>query len=278
VTASRPAWGRLVGYSYRIGGAWLLRGLRGGGFPHARAGLYRLLVPVEPWRYYELGRVAAEPWAGRCLDVSSPKLLASALQDEGRGRWTAIDLLPEEIAVWRTLDPDLDLQVADGRALPFVDATFDAIACVSVIEHVAGDGDAAAMAEMWRVLRPGGVLHLTTNVSARAGEVRTRTPVYATESASGAPPDGSGAFFERRYSASTLQERLLRLQWAEEAREYVRERRPVHERFFAARPWSFLAGGLLPLVCARNFIPLADPSALPDGAFGVVYLRLRKPE
>ena len=80
MSAVRPAWARLAGHSYRVGGAWLRRGLRGGGFPYPRAGLYRLLVPVEPWRYYELGRVAAEPWVGRCLDVSSPKLLASALQ------------------------------------------------------------------------------------------------------------------------------------------------------------------------------------------------------
>jgi SAM-dependent methyltransferase len=286
VTDRRPAWGRLAGHSYRVGGAWLLRGLRGGGFPHPRAALYRLLVPVEPWRYYELGRVAAEPWEGRCLDVSSPKLLASALQHQGRGRWTAIDLLPGEIAAWRALDPDLDLRGADARALPFGDAAFDAIACVSVIEHVAEDGDAAAMAEMWRVLRPGGVLHLTTNVSARAGEVRTRAPVYATEEPvesadppepPAAPGDGAGSFFERRYTAVTLGERLLGLPWMEEAREYVRERRPVHERFFAARPWSFLAGGLLPLVCPRNFVRIADPSELPEGAFGVVYLRLRKP-
>ncbi|HMN99040.1 MAG TPA: class I SAM-dependent methyltransferase [Miltoncostaeaceae bacterium] len=277
MSAVRPAWARLAGHSYRVGGAWLLRGLRGGGFPHPRAGLYRLLVPLEPWRVYELGRVAAEPWDGRCLDVSSPKLLASALQHRGRGRWTAIDLLPGEIAIWRTLDPALDLQVADARALPFGDGTFDAVACVSVIEHVAGDGDAAAMAEMWRVLRPGGVLHLTTNVSARAGEVRTRIPVYAADGPPEPAADGAGAFFERRYSAATLRDRLLGLPWREEAREYVRERRHVHERFFAARPWSFLVGGLLPLVCARNFVPVADPADLPDGVFGVVYLRLRKP-
>jgi len=276
---SRPAWAGLVAHSYRVGGGWLLRGLRGGGFPHPRAGLYRLLVPLEPWRYYELGRVAREPWTGRCLDVSSPKLLASALRNAGRGRWTAIDLLPGEIAIWRALDPDLDLRVADARALPFEDGSFDAIACVSVIEHVAGDGDAAAMAEMWRVLRPGGVLHLTTNVSVRPGEVRTASPVYAAESSVEAPPppDGRGAFFERRYTAATIRERLLALPWEEEAREYVRERRPVHARFFAARPWSFLAGGLLPLLCARNFVPLADPSEVPEGTFGVVYLRLRKP-
>ena len=273
-----PAWARLVAQSYRLGLAWLARGVRGTGWPQPRAGLYRLLVPVEPWRYFELARVAREPFAGDCLDVSSPKLLASLLHREGAGRWVAIDLLADEVARWRMLDPGLDLRVADARALPFPDASFDGVVCVSVIEHVAGDGDAVAMAEMRRVLRPGGVLHLTTNVAARAGEVHTARPVYAH----GEPADrgtavGEGAFFERRYSGATLDERLLGADWVEEAREYVRERRPVHARFFAARPLSFLVGGLLPLVCVRNFAPVADPADLPEDAHGVVYLRLRRP-
>jgi hypothetical protein len=83
-------------------------------------------------------------------------------------------------------------------------------------------------------------------------------------------------FFERRYSSETLEARLLGLGWREEAREYVRERRPVHERFFRARPWAFLVGGLLPLVCVRNFAPMADPSELGPDEHGVVYLRLRR--
>jgi len=128
---------------------------------------------------------------------------------------------------------------------------------------------------MRRVLRPGGVLHLTTNVAARAGEVRTTRPVYGHAEPGAAA--GAGAFFERRYSRATLEERLLGAGWAEEAREYVRERRPVHARFFAARPLSFLVGGLLPLVCLRNFAPVADPADLPEGAHGVAYLRLRRP-
>ena len=274
----RPAWARLISHSYRLGGRWLAGGVRGRGWPHPRAGLYRLLVPLEPWRFFELARVAREPFTGACLDVSSPKLLASMLQREGQGCWVAIDLLEEEIDRWRTLDSDLDLRVEDARALSFADRSFDAVVCVSVIEHVPADGDAVAMAEMWRVLRPGGVLHLTTNVASRAGDVRTARAVYATEGPSGAgSSEPAGIFFERRYSAQTLNSRLLGLGWLEEAREYVRERRPVHGRFFRTRPWSFVVGGLAPLVCARNFVRVQDPSELGSREHGVVYLRLRRP-
>lgn len=272
----RPRWGALVAHSYRLAAGWAVRGARGGGWSHPRQGLYRALVPLEPWRYYELARVAAEPFAGACLDVSSPKLLASLLAREGRGRWVAVDLLESEIAVWRALDPSLDLRVQDARALSFEGESFDAVACVSVIEHVEGDGDAAAMAEMWRVLRPGGVLHLTTNVAARAHDVLTARPVYGDEGGAGEAVAGRH-FFERRYSSATLRTRLLALSWEVEAEEYVVERAPVHERFFAARPASFVAGGLLPLVAPRNFARVAGPGEVPEGQHGVAYLRLRKP-
>ena len=270
-----PAWARLARHSHRLGLEWAVRGLRRGGWPHPRAAAYRVLVPLEPWRYYELPRVAQEPFAGDCLDVSSPKLLASLLEREGAGRWVAVDLLADEIARWRTIDPSLDLRVEDARALSFADGSFDAIACVSVIEHVAGEGDAEAMTEMWRVLRPGGVLHLTTNVSARAGEVRTARPVYDT--GGGGETPGEGAFFERRYSAASLDQRLLGLGWEVEFREFVRERRPVHRAFFAARPWSFLFGNLLFAVCAGNFARIPGPEELGPDEHGVVYLRLRRP-
>jgi SAM-dependent methyltransferase len=272
----RRAWRPLFAHSYRLGAQWAVRGARRASWPHPRAGLYRLLVPLEPWRYYELARVAGEPFGGDCLDVSSPKLLASCLRREGRGRWVAVDLLPEEIARWRAVDPALDLRVEDARALSFGDASFDAVACVSVIEHVPGEADAAAMAEIWRVLRPGGVLHLTTNVAAHPREIRTERPVYGDASRTD-DDEAEGVFFERHYTEDTLRDRLLALPWTEEAREYVRERRPVHERFFAARPWSFLAGGLLPLACVRNFATISGPGALAAGEHGVVYLRLRRP-
>lgn len=273
-----PAWVRLVRHSHRLGAHWVSRGLGGGGWRDPRGGLYRLLVPVEPWRYHELARLAREPFAGDCLDISSPKLLPSLLAHEGQGRWIAIDVLEDEIARWRALDPGLDLRVQDARALDLPDRSVDAIACVSVIEHVAGDGDGVAMAEMWRVLRPGGVVHLTTNIARRAGEVRTALPVYGpAERDATTPPPSESAFFERRYDDTTLAGRLLALPWEVEAREYVRERVPLHRWFFAGRPWSFAAGNLLPLACVGNFRRIGGAAEVPDGRHGVVYLRLRRP-
>ncbi|HEX2275470.1 MAG TPA: methyltransferase domain-containing protein [Acidimicrobiales bacterium] len=48
---------------------------------------------------------------------------------------------------------------ADGLALPFADHTFDRVVASEVLEHV-GD-DRAVMAELARVLRPGGTLAVT---------------------------------------------------------------------------------------------------------------------
>jgi ubiquinone/menaquinone biosynthesis C-methylase UbiE len=49
-------------------------------------------------------------------------------------------------------------QVAYAQQLPFVDNTFDAVACTLALHHVADDDRQTAVAEMYRVLRPGGRL------------------------------------------------------------------------------------------------------------------------
>src|SRR5579885_1250996 len=47
----------------------------------------------------------------------------------------------------------------DGTRLPFADGSFDRIIASEVLEHIPDDG--AAMAELARVLRPGGTLAVT---------------------------------------------------------------------------------------------------------------------
>lgn len=48
------------------------------------------------------------------------------------------------------------LVLGDGRSLPFADASFDAVAFVNSFHHVPGEDQAAVLAEVDRVLRPGG--------------------------------------------------------------------------------------------------------------------------
>lgn len=266
-------WAPLWRHSYRLGAAWLAGG-RASRWTPRRAGLNRLLVPLDPWRYWELGRLVNEPYDGDWLDVSSPKLLPSLLQRRGRGRWVCVDLFSAEVEAWRAIDPRLDLRIEDARALSFGDASFDGCLSVSVLEHVDGDGDAEAMAEMWRVLRPGGTARLTTNVAARHREVTAERAMYGEASATTA--DGA-VMFERHYDARSLDERLLGLPWEVATREYVRQRRRVHERFAAAAPASYLVGGALALACPRNFAAVSSPDELRPGEMGVAYLELRKP-
>jgi ubiquinone/menaquinone biosynthesis C-methylase UbiE len=49
-------------------------------------------------------------------------------------------------------------QVAFAQDIPFPDATFDAVGCTLALHHVAQDDQRTAVAEMYRVLKPGGRL------------------------------------------------------------------------------------------------------------------------
>jgi SAM-dependent methyltransferase len=268
-----PGWRRLWTHSYRLGLRWLARGARNG-WRGWRVGLQRLLVPLDPWRYYELGRVADRSFEGACLDVSSPKLLMSLLQHERRGDWTGIDLFEREIVDWRRVDPELRLEVDDATRLSFPPESFDSCTCISVIEHIPGDGDSRAMSEIWRVLKPGGVLHLTTNVAPAARDVFVDRGLYGEASES----DGDRVFFERQYSPETLEERLLGLPWEVRLREFARQRdEGVERRFYDRAPWSYLYGGLLRLRCPGNFELGSSPELIGGREHGAVYLELRKP-
>ena len=128
---------------------------------------YRRMYEAEETQWWYAGQraIAAallEPAlggdrAGRCrlLDAGCGagfNLLALA----PRGRAVGIDLAPEAIAFCR--ERGVRAVRASLLALPFPDGAFDVVTSFDVIYHAWVTDDRAAVAEMARVLRPGGVL------------------------------------------------------------------------------------------------------------------------
>jgi ubiquinone/menaquinone biosynthesis C-methylase UbiE len=72
-----------------------------------------------------------------------------------------VDISTEAIGRARALNlPNCTFRDYDGTTLPFADASFDLAIAIEVIEHVADKP--GLIAEIWRVLRPGGRVFLTT--------------------------------------------------------------------------------------------------------------------
>jgi len=82
---------------------------------------------------------------------------------------------PEQwMAEINRVEPDkLTAQKADLMNLPFENNKFDKIFCISVIEHL--KDDLRGMEEMFRTLKPGGILLLTTEVNKRLNKPYSET-------------------------------------------------------------------------------------------------------
>lgn len=89
--------------------------------------------------------------------------MAEAMADRG-SLVTGIDPAAEAIAAARahsiTHSHAIHYDVGVGEALPYDDASFDAVVCVDVLEHVADLN--RVLAEITRVLRPGGTFLFDT--------------------------------------------------------------------------------------------------------------------
>lgn len=99
-------------------------------------------------------------------------------------RLTGVELSPGMLEVARkeaaTLGRDADLRVGDAEALDFEDESFDTVTCTLALCTI--PDDRAAVAEMWRVLRPGGRVLLLEHVRSpllaiRAGQ-RLLEPLF----------------------------------------------------------------------------------------------------
>lgn len=87
------------------------------------------------------------------LHFAPEKRLAQFIRAAGPARYAPCDLFPR----------DPDVQRVDMLAMPFEDASFDVVIANHVLEHV--DDDRRALAEIHRVLHPGGHAILQTPYS-----------------------------------------------------------------------------------------------------------------
>ena len=74
--------------------------------------------------------------------------------------WTGIDISESLVSICK--QKGFNVFEASMTALPFANTSFDATICIAAYHHLQTDTErAAALAEVWRVLRPGGHHFLT---------------------------------------------------------------------------------------------------------------------
>jgi predicted SAM-dependent methyltransferase len=132
--------------------------------------------PCCGWRFrhFETHRGRPNSRCPRCHAAERHRLLALYLRnrtDLFRKPLDVLQFAPEEGIIQvlhrskaRTTSVDLDHPLAehkmDIRALTFDEASFDLVLCSHVLEHVWEDRE--AMAELYRVVRPGGIVLVMT--------------------------------------------------------------------------------------------------------------------
>lgn len=110
------------------------------------------LIAQTARRFYAHAASVLEIGCGTGYTLSA---LRSALPS---AQLTGTELFEEGLAVARQRWANIRLMRADARSLPF-GSEFDLVAAFDVIEHI--DDDARALAELRRVLRPGGGVIVT---------------------------------------------------------------------------------------------------------------------
>jgi ubiquinone/menaquinone biosynthesis C-methylase UbiE len=111
--------------------------------------------------------------AGETLEVAIGTGLNLPFYSE-QVQLTGIDFSPAMLAIARQratrLGRTVDLREADALALPFPDARFDTVVCTFSLCAI--PDDRGAVAEMRRVLRPGGLLVLADHIEGSAWPTR----------------------------------------------------------------------------------------------------------
>jgi ubiquinone/menaquinone biosynthesis C-methylase UbiE len=146
--------------------------------------------------------------------------------------------------------------------LPYPDGYFDALSCISTIEHSPEESDTQSMLELIRLVRKGGRLVFTVPIASRHSDIYTNADVYNRKFG------GDPVFYERHYDRTSIYERLIRPSGATLLSiEAFGEPGFEFGRQIAYRPWIGMGGLLKPFrwtmpLFAHQFItpvPLENP-------------------
>jgi SAM-dependent methyltransferase len=121
----------------------------------------RLLVDLQTNSIYRDLRKQLKNFSGRLLDIGCGNSPFRHLLDPAISEYQGIDIEGASAFGYR----NEQITYYDGKVMPFVDYSFDALLCTEVLEHVLDPS--GLIQEMHRVLKPGGVGIITIPWSAR---------------------------------------------------------------------------------------------------------------
>jgi SAM-dependent methyltransferase len=209
------------------------------------AGLYARFYAIEDWYWWSVGtRAIFRDWLAAAVRARPARLLdvgcgTGALAHElgALGQVAGVDLSGEAIA-WSRRRGLAVLCVGSADGLPFRSGGFDAVAAVDIVEHT---DDARALAEIARVLKPGGaaLLHVPAFpiLWGEHDEVNHHLRRYR-RAALRAVVEASGLVVERvSYANSLLFPAAVAVRLAKRALRAVRAPRPPTAEIYDLPAW-----------------------------------------
>ncbi|MEO7653516.1 MAG: class I SAM-dependent methyltransferase [Bryobacteraceae bacterium] len=121
------------------------------------------------------------PAAGRLLDVgcNQVELLSLCARLLPQVQLAGVDVNAAAVATARRTLPGMDIRESSGDPLPFASGMFDCVTCIEVIEHVPEALRRAILAEMCRVLAPGGPINTAVPACENVRLARCRQPPFS---------------------------------------------------------------------------------------------------
>ena len=116
--------------------------------------LYKRSV-LKQQKFRNIKALLGDTSGKRCLDIGADNGVVSLLLRQNGGDWVSADLAPEAVESIRSLVGG-QVERIDGGPTPFAEGEFDTVVVVDFLEHI--PGDQAFVAELARIIKPGGRL------------------------------------------------------------------------------------------------------------------------